>query len=91
MVIDALPALAVVLLLWGTLLIRETALQWRRSAEENLGLIDRGLLKLMRADTLPPTWFDRALNRFRLVRKAVYGAVLVLVGGLILLSELEIL
>jgi hypothetical protein len=88
---DAFLALAIGLLFWGPLLIRETVLQWRQPVEDNYGLLDRAMNQLMRADKLPPTWFDRALNRFRLVRKAVYGTGCVVVGGLILLSKLEII
>lgn len=83
--------IAISLLLWGCGLIAETALQWRRSPEENLGLIDKGLLKLTGTDKLPQTWFDRFLNRFRLIRKSGYGLAMMFVGGLIIIAEMGML
>ena len=88
---DGAVILAIVLLAWGSMLIWETALQWRRSPEENQGLVDKGLSKLMGTDKLPLTWFDRFLNRFRLVRKSVYGLGMLLVGGLIVFAKLGVL
>ncbi len=83
--------LAIAMLIWGGLLIAETAQQWRRTPEQNLGLIDKGILRIMGADKLPPTWFDHFLNRFRLVRKSIYGLGMLLVGSLIGLTKMGVL
>jgi hypothetical protein len=83
--------IAIALLVWGGGLVAETAVQWRRPFEENLGMIDKAFLKATGTDKLPPTWVDRFLNRFRLVRKSGYGLAMIFVGGLIILAEMDML
>jgi hypothetical protein len=83
--------IAITLLAWGGLLVAETVLQWHRPFEENLGVIDKAFLKATGTDNLPPTWFDRFLNRFRLVRKSGYGLAMICIGGLIILAEMDML
>lgn len=62
-------------------------LGWRHRNEENISLLETGILKATGEEPLPLTRLDWRLQRFQLVMMTIFGPLLALLGGYGLLSE----
>ncbi|PKB14820.1 hypothetical protein B0I00_2422 [Novosphingobium kunmingense] len=75
----------------GALFTWLAALGWRRRDDDNISILEAGILKVTGAEPLPVTGFDRWLQRFQLVMMSLFGPVMIFIGGFGFLSELGVL
>jgi len=72
----------------GLLFCWMALLGWRHRDEENISLIEAGILKVTGEQPLPLTWLDWRLRRFQLVMMTIFGPLMAFLGGYGLLSEI---
>lgn len=76
---------------FGLLFCWMALLGWRRRDEEQISLLEAGILKVTGEEPLPLTRLDWWLQRFQLVMMTIFGPLMAFLGGYGLLSELDIL
>lgn len=63
-------------------------LGWRHRHDDNISLLEAGILKATGEEPLPLTRFDRWLQTFQLVMLSVFGPPMVVIGGIGFLVEI---
>lgn len=76
------------LLGFGLLFCWMALLGWRHRSEEQVSLLEAGILKVTGGEALPLTRVDRWLKRFQLVMMTIFGPLMAFLGGYGLFSEL---
>ena len=76
---------------FGLLFCWMAFLGWRHRDEEQISLLEAGILKVTGEEPLPLTRLDWWLQRFQLVMMTIFGPLMAILGGYGLLSELDVL
>ncbi|HWV60208.1 MAG TPA: hypothetical protein VN034_06120 [Sphingopyxis sp.] len=76
---------------FGLLFCWLALLGWRHRNDEQISMLEAGILKVTGEEPLPLTRLDRWIQRFQLVMMTIFGPLMALLGGYGLLSELDIL